>query len=89
MANISENDICINFGFINDCRKCDNMCDFKCENYESKNTRKVELGKLYNSKIIVKTESGMGFTSKLLTIKAIEGSNIENMIILDPKSEID
>lgn len=49
MANISENDICINFGFINDCKKCDNMCDFKCENYESKNTRQVELGELYKS----------------------------------------
>lgn len=49
MANISENDICINFGFIDDCKKCDNICDFKCENYESKNTRQLELGKLYKS----------------------------------------
>lgn len=47
MTNTSENDICINFGFINDCKKCDNMCNFKCENYESKNTRQVELSKLY------------------------------------------
>lgn len=48
-----------------------------------------EQNKSCNNTIIAKTESGMGFASKLLTMKSIEGSNIENMIILDPKSEID
>ena len=42
----NENDMCINFGYYN-CRECENMLDFECENYESKNSRKVELNKLY------------------------------------------
>lgn len=49
MINASENDICINFGFINCCKECEDMCDFKCEAYESKNTREAELSKLYKS----------------------------------------
>lgn len=52
------------------------------------NSDKIQ-NKNFNNTIIAKTKSGMGFLSKLLTIKAIEGNNIENMMILDPKSEID
>ncbi|NFA60091.1 cobyrinic acid a,c-diamide synthase [Clostridium botulinum] len=34
-----ENDMCINFGCICNCRKCDSMYDLKCKEYESRNTR--------------------------------------------------
>jgi len=46
--NTDEKDMCINFGCVEeDCRKCVNMYNFNCKNYESRNTRQAELNKLY------------------------------------------
>ncbi len=44
MLDIDENDICINFGCVEaECRKCKSMYNFKCLNYESRNTRQKEI----------------------------------------------
>lgn len=51
MNNIMENDICINFGFIQECENCNDMCNFNCKEYESKNTRQLEINKLYSKEM--------------------------------------
>lgn len=49
MEDIDDKNICINFGCVEDCGKCDLMFSYQCDNYESHNTRQEILNELYKN----------------------------------------
>lgn len=43
MKNLNENEICLNYGYLSDCKDCNCSLNLQCNSYESKDTRLKEL----------------------------------------------